>query len=152
MNLWQKLTIDWPCSVGDWLWQNVILAIKTFLDQLTFRRIIIFVGILIIAMAAAQLLTADVAFVFAGDAMFYFEIATAVYLVAARGHARHAVHLLGRAIRQAIQNFANMMWRPGTRQRRNANSIKRNPGATSPKQSDDEPGVWGGYFAFAQVF
>lgn len=152
MNLWQKLTIDWPCSVGEWLWQNVILAIKAFLDKLTFRRIIIFVGILIIAMAAAQLLTADVAFVFAGDAMFYFEIATAVYLVAARGHARHAVRVLARAFRRAIQNLANITRRPGTRHCRNANSIKRNPGATSPKQSDDEPGVMGRYFAFAQVF
>ena len=150
MNLWQKLTIDWPCVLGDWLWNNFILAIVGFLNRLTIRRIVIFVGVLLIAAAAAQLLTADLAIVFAGDAMFYFEIATAVYLVAARGHALRGLQIASRVIRQALQNLTNMFSRFGGRQRRNANAVRRKVGTDSPKRSDDEPAAWiGDIYAIA---
>ena len=23
---WQKLTIDWPCALGDWLWAMLVVA------------------------------------------------------------------------------------------------------------------------------
>jgi hypothetical protein len=150
MNLLQKLTIDWLRALGSWLWANFVVAIMAFLDRLTFRRIVFYVGILIIAMAATQLLSIDLAIIFAGDAMFYFEIASAVYLVAARGHVRQALQIAARVIRQAVQNLPNTFSRFGSRQRRNDNALDRKKGTDNPKCSDDEPAAWiGGIYAIA---
>jgi hypothetical protein len=109
---------------------------------LTIRRIVIFVGIVIITFAAAQLLTIDLALVFAGDAIFYFEIATVVYFVAARGHVRHAVQMTARLVRQAARNLPGVFSRLGSRQRRNTNALDRKKDASSPAHSDDEPAAW----------
>lgn len=35
MNLWQKLTIDWPCAFGDWLWAALMVGPAAWLDKLT---------------------------------------------------------------------------------------------------------------------
>jgi hypothetical protein len=150
MKSWQKLTIQWLCALGSWFSANFVAAIVVFLERLTIRRIVIFVGILIIAFAAVQLLTIDVAVMFAGDAMFYFEIASAVYLVAVRGHVRHALQIVARLVRQAVQNLPNVFSRLGIRQRRNTNALDRKRDVDGPKRSDDEPAAWiGGMCAIA---
>ncbi|HEY1589804.1 MAG TPA: hypothetical protein VGG00_08720, partial [Rhodanobacter sp.] len=51
MDLWRKLTIDWPCVLGDWLWLNLVVAVAVFLGQLTFRRVVLFAGLLILTIA-----------------------------------------------------------------------------------------------------
>ncbi len=37
MKLWQKLTVDWLCMLGDWLWAVLVVAPAALLDRLTFR-------------------------------------------------------------------------------------------------------------------
>jgi hypothetical protein len=142
MNSWQKLTIHWLRALASWFWANFVAAIVVFLDRVTIRRIVIFVGILIIAFAAAQLLTFDVALIFAGDTMLYLEIASAVYLVAARGHVRNALQFSARSVRQGVQNLPNVFLRLGSRQRRNSNALDRKRNADGPQHSDDEPAGW----------
>jgi hypothetical protein len=150
MNLWQKPAMDWLRALGAWLLANFVVAALAFLDRLTFRRIVIFAGILIIAFAAAQIFSFDLAIMFAGDSMAYFEVASAIYFIAARGHAKQALHTAVRVVRQAIQNLSNITSRFGTRQRRNANALRCKGGADSPKRSEDEPAAWlGGLFAIA---
>jgi hypothetical protein len=142
MNVWQKQTIHRLSAIGAWFWANFVAAIMVFLDQLTIRRIVIFVGMVILTFAAAQLLTIDLALVFAGDAIFYFEIATAVYLVAARGHVRQALQMTARWVRQATRNLPSVFSRLGSRQRRNTNALDRKRDADGPAHSDDEPAAW----------
>jgi hypothetical protein len=125
-----------------WVWTNFVAAIAVLLDRLTIRRIVIFVGILIIAFAAAQLLSIDFALMFAGDAMLYFEIASAVYLVAARGHVQHALQRAARLVRQIVRNLPNAFSRLGNRQRRNTNALDRKRPSDGPQHSDDEPAAW----------
>jgi hypothetical protein len=67
--------------------------IQDWLKRLTFRRIVWFAGILLVTMAFAQFFTIDVAFMFAGDAMIYFEVFALVGLIAVRGHLRVALDL-----------------------------------------------------------
>lgn len=106
MDFWQKLTIDWPCMLGDWLWANIVVPLSTLPRQITFRRVIFVAALLVAAVALAQFLTLDAAFFLAGDIAFYCEIFAAVMLIVVRGHVRHIVQAskiaLGRATRRAM--------------------------------------------------
>jgi len=142
------MIIDWLCALGDWLWANLVVALAAFLNRLTFRRIVLFAGLLVLAIGFAQLFTADIAIMFAGDMMLYFDIASAVMFIVARNHLRQILPVVADAIRKNLQNLSNVLRRLGSRQRRNANATRRKLGTGGSKQSDDEPAAWGGY-AFA---
>ncbi|GAB2537490.1 hypothetical protein [Rhodanobacter koreensis] len=149
MDLWRKLTIDWPCALGDWLWLNLVVAVAIFLGQLTFRRVVLFAGLLILTIAFAQIASIDFAFVFAGDMMFYFEIASAVVIVATRGHVRRAMNVAAQVGHNSLQRLASTLLRRGRRERRKASAVKRTGCSGGTGQSDDEPAVWGCSYAFA---
>jgi hypothetical protein len=59
----------------------------------TFRRIVWFAGVLLLAMLFTQVVSLDLALIFAGDAMLYFEVFTVVTLIAVRGHLRVAFEM-----------------------------------------------------------
>ena len=121
MDFWQKLTIDWPCRLGDWLWANIWVPLSTLPRQITFRRIVFLAALLVAAVALAQFLTLDAAFFMAGDIAFYCEIVSAVMLIVVRGHTRHAFQLskmaLGRVTRRAMSWCRRSI---GARRRRGA--------------------------------
>lgn len=150
MNLWQKLTIDWPCALGDWLWANFVVALAAFLDRLTFKRVVLFVVLLFAIYAFLQIASIDLAFVWGMDATVYFDVATAVMLIAARARARQMLLVADRRIRKVAQIVFTAIGRHRTamRQCRNANAILRKRGPRIPKHSDDEPAAWiGGMYA-----
>jgi hypothetical protein len=121
MNLWQKLMVDWPCRLGDWLWANIAMPFFTLPRQMTLRRIVFVAAFAVAAIGLAQLLTLDGALFMAGDIAFYFEIASAVMLIVIRGHIRLAVQVakiaLARGVRRAV---AWNRGRIGARRRRDA--------------------------------
>jgi hypothetical protein len=146
MNLWQKLTIDWLCMLGDWLWANLVLPLKAGLDRLTFKRVVYLAALMLAFYAFAQIVSFDLAFVWAGDTAFYFEIASAVMLFAARGYARQTAHMITQKIRAAARSAADSLMRTfGARQRRNANAMRRKKNIGGGKRSDDEPAAGGLY-------
>jgi hypothetical protein len=49
--LWKKWTIDKPALLGDWLWDVFVVQLAAFLDQLTLRRIIACIPIVILGLA-----------------------------------------------------------------------------------------------------
>jgi hypothetical protein len=139
----QKMIIDWLGAVGDWFRTNLVAATTMFFDRLTFRRVVLFVGLMVLAAAFAQVFTADVAIVFAGDMMLYFEVATAVMLIVARERLQMMLPVVAAAIRKVLQNPSDVLRRLKSRQRRNANATKRQE-ADRTKQADDEPAAWEG--------
>lgn len=147
MGLWRKLTVDWPCALGDWLWLNLVVAVAAFLGRLTFRRIVLFVGLLILTIAFAQIASVDFAFVFAGDMMFYLEVASAVVIVATRGLLRQAANVAAQAVRNGLRRWAATLPRPGRRERRKTSAVKHRGCDGDAGQSDDEPAVWGRLYA-----
>ena len=139
MGLWRKLTLDWPCMLGDFLWWAFVTAPKASLERLTLRRTLIFFAVLFLACLLAQIVTLDFAFFIAGDTVFYLEIASAVMLIAAKGHMRVAARTIMRSVRETMHTaHVQVRHRLGTRQRRN-----RRPRKPPPKSSDDEPAVAG---------
>ena len=144
------MIIDWLGALGDWLWANLVVALAAFLDRLTFRRVILFTGLVVLAFAFAWVFTADVAIIFAGDMMLYFDIASAVMLIVARERLQHMLPVVADSIRKFPRNLSNVWRRLGSRQRRNANETRRKGSTDGSKQSDNEPAAWGGSgYAFA---
>jgi hypothetical protein len=153
MRLWQKLTIDWPCALGDWLWANLVVAPALFLDRLTVRRVaLVIVQIALVValfMFFEQIAVLHLAPLFVVDANTYLDLFVAVFVLVARGHLRQMLQVATRKIWQSLQNRSKMLLRFGTRQRRNA-SARPTEGADGSKQSDDEPAAWSGAgYAFA---
>src|SRR5580704_9155081 len=101
MSLWQKLTIDWPCFLGDWLWANLIVPLRAGIERLTFKRIAYLAALILAIIAFAQIVSIDLAFLWAGDTALYFEIASAVMFFAVRARAQQALHVMERRIRAA---------------------------------------------------
>ena len=143
MNLWRKLTVDWPCALGDWLWANLVVAPATFLDWLTIRRVarVILQFALIVAffLFFEQIAALHLASLFAIDANAYLDLFVAIFLLASRGQ---VLQVATRKIWQSVQSWSKIPLRFGARQRRDA--TRRDEGADSSKQSDDEPAAWRG--------
>ena len=144
------MIIDWLGALGDWLWANLVLALAAFLDRLTFRRVILFAGLVVLAIAFAQVFSADLAIIFAGDMMLYFDVATAVMLIVARERLQHMLPVVAGSMRKILQNLSNVPRRLRSRQRRIAHATRRKGGTDGSRQSDDEPAAWDGSgYAFA---
>ena len=70
-------------------------AIHTdFLNRITLRKLLRILALVILAVAFVHTLPLDLAILYAGDALIYFEVFTAVSLLAAEGRARATWHLI----------------------------------------------------------
>jgi len=97
MNLWRKLTIDWPCALGDWLWANLVVAPAMFLDWLTIRRaariILQFALVMAFFLFFEQIAALHIASLFAVDANAYLDLFAAIFLLVSRGHMRQMLQV-----------------------------------------------------------
>jgi len=147
MKLWQKLTIDWPCALGDWLWANFVVAPASFLDWLTLRRaarivlqIALFVALLVYFQ---QIFPTDLTFLFTMDANVYLDVFVAIFVLVARGQLRQLLRAAAGRLSQSLQRRAKVLLRFAARQRRNLNAMRRKLGCGGAKASNDEPAAWG---------
>ena len=143
MNLWQKLTIDWLHMLSNWLWANLVTPLRASLERLTFKRVVYLAALTLAIIAFAQIVSIDIAFVWAGNATFYLEIASAVIFFTIRGHARQSFRLIIQKIRQAALHAFSVMRRYGVRQRRNANALRRKREELGGNRLDDEGAAFG---------
>jgi hypothetical protein len=149
MNLWQMLTIDWPCALHGWVWANLVVPLLASLERLTFKRLVYLAALTLAIIAMVQIVSIDIAFVWAGDITFYLEIASAVMFFTIRGHARQCFRLAIQKIRGAALHAFSVMRRYGVRQRRNANALWRKRSNPGGKHADEEGAVIGpGYYGF----
>jgi hypothetical protein len=101
--LWQMLSIDLPWAVSNWLWANIVNHALASLRQLTPRRLIYLAAFLIVAWAAAEIMTVDLAVMFAGDVALYCEIASFFYLAIARNRVHRAIRPVTQMTRVGVQ-------------------------------------------------
>lgn len=113
--------------------QDLLLWLK---DRISFRKIIILAGILLLAAAFSQVFSLDMAFMFAGDTMAYFEVFAAIGMIAFRGHARLVLEVSRHRIREGWRNAA-MRFRRG----RVRETLTRACRALLPPRADDEDGA-----------
>jgi hypothetical protein len=148
---WRKWTYELPLAFSDALWDVCVVQFAAFLDQLTLRKAIEFVAIVILALAFAQTFPIDIAFLFAGDTLMYLEFMIAVQLAAGRMHLREvlrfalrfaqiAAHVLRTSIHRSAMQLAR--WR----EQRPTRPAK--PRCIS-KSADDDPAAASGALALA---
>lgn len=142
MNLLLKLAVEGFTAFGNWLW--AMWAPGAVLNRLTFKRVLYLALLIFVVVALVRIGFSEGAFIWAGDAALYFEVASTVIFFAVKGPALQALQIVGRQIRATAQGLASVIRRYGTamRQRRNANALRRKRGADGSKRSDDEPAAW----------
>ena len=84
---WQKLTIDWPCALGDWLWAMLVVVPAGSLDKLTRRRVLHVVGIVLLLIFFQQVVMFDLTFLFGVDLGLLMEVCAAIFVLTAREQA-----------------------------------------------------------------
>jgi hypothetical protein len=93
-SLWQKLSVDWPCALMDWIWTNTAVPLRASLKQLTLRKIIYTAAFIVAAYAFAQIAAGEIVLLMAGDLAAYAEIVSLFYLAVARNHLVQGVRLV----------------------------------------------------------
>ena len=81
-NLWRRWSDEIPHALGD------ACGRYWWFDRLTVRKVIESVVIALLAIAFAQTLPIDLAFLFAGDMLMYLEFMVAIRLAAGVMHVR----------------------------------------------------------------
>ena len=138
---------DWSRIGKDGLFAVVRHGMERAVQRLNFRRLIWIAGVVLIAWAVWQIIGLDsAALVFAGDAMTYLEVASAFYLVAARGQVRHAVRVMAAAVAPCLARCASF-FRIGGR-RRTRPPVRHDAGQSDDSDASAAPG-WGPQVRYA---
>jgi hypothetical protein len=147
-NWWRKWSYEIPLTVGDALWEVLVVQFAAFLDRLTIRKVIEFVVIAMLVMAFAQTLTIDLAILFAGDTLMYLEFVVAIRLAAGKMHIldmlRFALRLAGlamRALNAAVRVPVSRLNR--LREQRKARPEKPRKISDSSEDGRDYGVMWG---------
>ncbi|HET7086073.1 MAG TPA: hypothetical protein VFI23_14960 [Rhizomicrobium sp.] len=80
----QKLTIDWPCALGDWLWLMLVVEPARMIDKINRRRVLHLIGIVLLLLFFQQVVALDLTFLFGVDLGLLMEISAAVFILVAR--------------------------------------------------------------------
>ena len=143
---WRKWTYELPLVVSDALWDICVVQFAAFLDRLTLRKAIEYILILMLAIAFAQSLPIELAYLFAGDTLMYLEFLVALRLAAGRLYLKEILHFVVRMARwtmQAARTAINVTAMRFARLRQS-----RRVGLTKPRRgqskAEDEPafGAW----------
>ena len=100
---WQKLTIDWPCALGDWLWAMLVVVPARVLDKLTRRRVLHVVGIVLLLIFFQQVVMFDLTFLFGVDLGLLMEVCAAIFVFTAREQARALVDTSWRNLKRVAR-------------------------------------------------
>jgi hypothetical protein len=84
-------------------------APEDFLDRMTLRRVFRILAIVILAVAFVHTLPLDLAILYAGDVLVYFEVFTAVSLLAAQGRARATWYLIRRLAEDSVRALTKVL-------------------------------------------
>jgi hypothetical protein len=105
-------------------------------DRISFRKIVILAGVLLLAAAFSQVMSLDLAFMFAGDTMAYYELFAAVGMIVFRGHVRLVLEVSRHRIREGWRKAGMCLRRGQVRE-----TLTRACRALLPPKADDEDGA-----------
>ena len=105
-------------------------------EGITFRKVVLLVGIFLLAAMMAQMFSLDVAFLFAGDMMAYFELFAIVTMIAVRGQVQLLLRVSKDWMRRAMVHLP-------LRRGQVREILTRAARALLPSKNDDEDGLAG---------
>jgi hypothetical protein len=146
---WRKWTYELPLAFSDALWDICVVQFAAFLDRLTLRKAIEYILILMLAIAFAQSLPIELAWLFAGDTLMYLEFLIALRLAAGKLYLKEILRFALRLAQMTVGISRAAISIGATRFARLRQS--RRAGLPTPRRNlpktDDEPAFCG--FAFA---
>jgi hypothetical protein len=133
---WQKLTIDWPCALGDWLWAMLVVEPARLIDRITRRRVLHIIGLILLVIFLQQVVAMDLTFLFGVDLGLLMEVSAAAFILLARQQIKTTVLV----IRRSLVPVGTRLLRTG---KRGARSVRRAVRKLWPPKSSDEDGLVG---------
>ena len=135
-NWWQKLTIDWPCALGDWLWILLVVEPARLIDGITRRRVLHIILFIMLVIFFRQVVAMDLTFLFGVDLGLLMEVSAAILILTARQQIKTAVLVIRRSL---------VLAKPALHQayRRGARCVRRAARTLWPPKSSDEDGLAG---------
>jgi hypothetical protein len=130
---WQKLTVDWPCALGDWLWVILVIEPARLIDKITRRRVLHFIGILLLLLFFQQVVAMDLTFLFGVDLGLLMEVSAAVFVLMAREQIKTAAVIIRRGLVLVKPRLTHAFHRGARRVRRAVHVLL-------PTKSSDEDG------------
>jgi hypothetical protein len=135
-NWWQKLTIDWPCALGDWLWAMLVVEPARLIDKITRRRVLHIIGLILLVIFFQQVVAMDLFFLFGVDLGLLMEVSAAVIILVTRQQIKTTVLVIRRGLVSVTPTLHNAYRRAARRVRRAVRTLR-------PPKSSDEDGLVG---------
>jgi hypothetical protein len=135
-NWWQKLTIEWPCALGDWLWAMLVVEPAQLIDKLTRRRVLHIIAFILLVIFFQQVVAMDLTFLFGVDLGLLMEVSAAVFILVARQQIKTTALVIRRSLVSAKPTLHHACRRGACRVRRALRSLW-------PPKSSDEDGLVG---------
>jgi hypothetical protein len=114
---WQKLTIDWPCALGDFLWAMLVVEPARLIDKITRRRLLHVIGIILLLIFFQQVVAMDLTFLFGIDLGLLMDVAAAIFIFTARDQVKGALAVVRRSL-VLLKTRAMHAYRRGARRTR----------------------------------
>ncbi len=111
---WQKLSIDWPCALGDWLWAVLVVEPVRLVHRITRRRVLQFIGILLLLLFLQQVMILHLTFLFGVDLGLLMEVAAAIFILAVRDRGKAVVAVTRHSL-VSVKARVTHFWRRGAR-------------------------------------
>ena len=129
---WQKLTIDWPCALGDWLWAMLVVEPARLIGKITRRRALHIVGFILLLIFFQQVAMFDLTFLFGFDLGLLMEVAAAIFVLTARNQVRTLVDASWRGLKAVARVVRHGQVRE---------TVTRACRTLMPSKNDDEDGL-----------
>jgi len=137
-NWWQKLTIDWPCALGDWLWVMLVVEPARLIDGLTRRRVLHIILFIMLVICFRQVAEMNMTFLFGVDLGLLMEVSAAVFILVARQQIKTTVLVIRRSLVAAKPSLHQVY-------RRGARRVRQAVRTLWPPKSSDEDGLVGSW-------
>jgi hypothetical protein len=132
----QKLTIDWPCALGDWLWAMLVVEPARLIDKITRRRVLHIIGLILLVIFFQQVVAMDLFFLFGVDLGLLMEVSAAVIILVTRQQIKTTVLVIRRGLVSVKPTLHHAYRRAARRVRRAVRTLR-------PPKSSDEDGLVG---------
>jgi hypothetical protein len=145
--LWKKWTIDKPALLGDWLWDVFVVQLAAFLDQLTLRRIIACIPIVILGLAYYHQIPLPPELMLLGDFLAYIDIFSVLFLLGILSRVTTILFLLKQMTARVAgltRHLMTQVQRLDFPHRRERGTRSRRRLTGRPKNDYDEPVFMGG--------
>jgi len=150
-DLWQRWTIHRPAVLGDWLWDVFVVQLAELLNQLTLRKIIALIPVVILVIAYFHRIPLPPELLLVGDLLAYIDIFSVLFLLGILSQSATVLFIVKQTAARVARVITSLLERTrgvDVRHRRE-DSARRRKRLTSAPQDDDDEHVLGHGVAWA---